>query len=166
MTAWSAATLTLKIARLTGSAGSPSPSASSEVAEPPGTPAHPLQASSNPRRTAEDTRGLALRFPIPKGLPWLDTLSVSTDEGKPMIANCPLSSLTTSSRRTFCGRRGLRRGDGIEPQRRQWGRYATAFLGRRHFDDPDPIEQRFRSSSREEAQHPLVAQPPRVVSRS
>jgi hypothetical protein len=26
---------------------------------------------------------------------------------------------------------------------RQWGRHATAFLGRRHFDDPDLIEQRF-----------------------
>jgi hypothetical protein len=26
---------------------------------------------------------------------------------------------------------------------RQWGRHATAFLGRRHFDDPDLIEHRF-----------------------
>jgi hypothetical protein len=26
---------------------------------------------------------------------------------------------------------------------RQWGKHATAFLGRRHFDDPDLIEQRF-----------------------
>jgi hypothetical protein len=26
---------------------------------------------------------------------------------------------------------------------RQWGRHATAFLGRRHFNDPDLIEQRF-----------------------
>jgi hypothetical protein len=26
---------------------------------------------------------------------------------------------------------------------RQWGRHATAFLGRRHFDDPDLIERRF-----------------------
>jgi hypothetical protein len=26
---------------------------------------------------------------------------------------------------------------------RQWGHYATAFLGRRHFDDPDLIERRF-----------------------
>jgi hypothetical protein len=27
---------------------------------------------------------------------------------------------------------------------RQWGRHATAFLGRRHFDDADLIERRFR----------------------
>lgn len=27
---------------------------------------------------------------------------------------------------------------------RQWGRHATAFVGRRHFDDADLIEQRFR----------------------
>jgi hypothetical protein len=27
---------------------------------------------------------------------------------------------------------------------RQWGNHATAFLGRRHFDDADLIEQRFR----------------------
>jgi hypothetical protein len=27
---------------------------------------------------------------------------------------------------------------------RQWGRHATAFVGRRHFDDPDLIEKRFR----------------------
>ena len=27
---------------------------------------------------------------------------------------------------------------------RQWGRHATAFLGRRHFDDPDLIERRFK----------------------
>jgi hypothetical protein len=26
---------------------------------------------------------------------------------------------------------------------RQWGRHATAFVGRRHFDDADLIEQRF-----------------------
>ena len=26
---------------------------------------------------------------------------------------------------------------------RQWGRHATAFVGRRHFDDPELIEQRF-----------------------
>ncbi|MBO0738892.1 MAG: hypothetical protein J2P48_20385, partial [Alphaproteobacteria bacterium] len=26
---------------------------------------------------------------------------------------------------------------------RQWGKHATAFLGRRHFDDPDLIERRF-----------------------
>jgi hypothetical protein len=29
---------------------------------------------------------------------------------------------------------------------RQWGTHATAFLGRRHFDDADLIEQRFRLS--------------------
>ncbi len=27
---------------------------------------------------------------------------------------------------------------------RQWGRHSTAFLGRRHFDDADLIERRFR----------------------
>ena len=27
---------------------------------------------------------------------------------------------------------------------RQWGNHATAFLGRRHFDDADLIEKRFR----------------------
>jgi hypothetical protein len=27
---------------------------------------------------------------------------------------------------------------------RQWGRHATAFVGRRHFDDADLIERRFR----------------------
>ena len=27
---------------------------------------------------------------------------------------------------------------------RQWGNHATAFLGRRHFDDADLIERRFR----------------------
>jgi len=26
---------------------------------------------------------------------------------------------------------------------RQWGRHATAFVGRRHFDDPDLLEKRF-----------------------
>jgi hypothetical protein len=26
---------------------------------------------------------------------------------------------------------------------RQWGRHATAFVGRRHFDDPDLVERRF-----------------------
>jgi hypothetical protein len=26
---------------------------------------------------------------------------------------------------------------------RQWGHHATAFVGRRHFDDPDLIDQRF-----------------------
>jgi len=26
---------------------------------------------------------------------------------------------------------------------RQWGRHATAFVGRRHFDDADLIERRF-----------------------
>ena len=26
---------------------------------------------------------------------------------------------------------------------RQWGRQATAFVGRRHFDDPDLLEKRF-----------------------
>ena len=34
---------------------------------------------------------------------------------------------------------------GIESagQMRQWGRHATAFVGRRHFDDADLIERRF-----------------------
>jgi hypothetical protein len=27
---------------------------------------------------------------------------------------------------------------------RQWGRQATAFVGRRHFDDADLFEKRFR----------------------
>lgn len=27
---------------------------------------------------------------------------------------------------------------------RQWGRYATAFIGRRHFDDPDLMDKSFR----------------------
>ena len=27
---------------------------------------------------------------------------------------------------------------------RQWGRHATAFVGRRHFDDADLFERRFR----------------------
>jgi hypothetical protein len=27
---------------------------------------------------------------------------------------------------------------------RQWGHHATAFVGRRHFDDVDLIERRFR----------------------
>jgi hypothetical protein len=27
---------------------------------------------------------------------------------------------------------------------RQWGRHATAFVGRRHFDDADLFEKRFR----------------------
>ena len=27
---------------------------------------------------------------------------------------------------------------------RQWGRHATAFVGRRHFDDADLLEKRFR----------------------
>ena len=27
---------------------------------------------------------------------------------------------------------------------RQWGRHATAFIGRRHFDDADLFEKRFR----------------------
>jgi hypothetical protein len=27
---------------------------------------------------------------------------------------------------------------------RQWGRQATAFVGRRHFDDADLLERRFR----------------------
>jgi hypothetical protein len=27
---------------------------------------------------------------------------------------------------------------------RQWGRHATAFVGRRHFDDADLIERRFK----------------------
>jgi hypothetical protein len=26
---------------------------------------------------------------------------------------------------------------------RQWGRHATAFIGRRHFDDPRLFDQRF-----------------------
>jgi hypothetical protein len=26
---------------------------------------------------------------------------------------------------------------------RQWGRHATAFVGRRHFDDADLLEERF-----------------------
>ena len=26
---------------------------------------------------------------------------------------------------------------------RQWGRHATAFVGRRHFDDPDLLERYF-----------------------
>jgi hypothetical protein len=26
---------------------------------------------------------------------------------------------------------------------RQWGRHATAFVGRRHFDDADLLERRF-----------------------
>jgi len=32
-------------------------------------------------------------------------------------------------------------------QMRQWGRHATAFVGRRHFDDADLIELRFRSTA-------------------
>jgi len=35
---------------------------------------------------------------------------------------------------------------------RQWGRHATAFLGRRHFDDSDLIEQRFSIPALPEAQ--------------
>jgi hypothetical protein len=35
---------------------------------------------------------------------------------------------------------------------RQWGRHATAFLGRRHFDDADLIERRFLLLSSPEAQ--------------
>ncbi|MBI3045060.1 MAG: hypothetical protein HYY78_19780 [Betaproteobacteria bacterium] len=31
---------------------------------------------------------------------------------------------------------------------RQWGRHATAFLGRRHFDDAGLIERRFSLLSR------------------
>ena len=34
---------------------------------------------------------------------------------------------------------------------RQWGRHATAFLGRRHFDDPDLIERRFSITAMETA---------------
>jgi hypothetical protein len=34
---------------------------------------------------------------------------------------------------------------------RQWGRHATAFIGRRHFDDADLIERRFRLLSADEA---------------
>jgi hypothetical protein len=30
---------------------------------------------------------------------------------------------------------------------RQWGTHATAFIGRRHFDDADLIERRFEISS-------------------
>ena len=30
---------------------------------------------------------------------------------------------------------------------RQWGRHATAFVGRRHFDDPDLMEKSFRDIS-------------------
>jgi hypothetical protein len=30
-------------------------------------------------------------------------------------------------------------------QMRQWGHHATAFVGRRHFDDADLIERRFTS---------------------
>jgi len=29
---------------------------------------------------------------------------------------------------------------------RQWGHHATAFIGRRHFDDPDLMERRFESN--------------------
>jgi len=32
---------------------------------------------------------------------------------------------------------------------RQWGRHPTAFLGRRHFDDPDIVEKRFVSAASE-----------------
>ena len=31
---------------------------------------------------------------------------------------------------------------------RQWGRHATAFLGRRHFDDADLLEKRFERAER------------------
>lgn len=34
---------------------------------------------------------------------------------------------------------------------RQWGRHATAFIGRRHFDDADLIERRFKLLSADEA---------------
>jgi hypothetical protein len=30
---------------------------------------------------------------------------------------------------------------------RQWGTHATAFVGRRHFDDADLIERRFESAA-------------------
>jgi hypothetical protein len=30
---------------------------------------------------------------------------------------------------------------------RQWGTHATAFIGRRHFDDADLIERRFELSA-------------------
>ena len=29
---------------------------------------------------------------------------------------------------------------------RQWGHHATAFVGRRHFDDPELLEQRFEAA--------------------
>ena len=39
---------------------------------------------------------------------------------------------------------GLRRRHGTGLRRaRQWGRHATAFVGRRHFDDADLMEKRF-----------------------
>jgi hypothetical protein len=37
---------------------------------------------------------------------------------------------------------------------RQWGRQATAFLGRRHFDDPDLIERRFTPAGASSASRP------------
>ena len=40
---------------------------------------------------------------------------------------------------------------------RQWGRHATAFIGRRHFDDADLIERRFDIS----AGSPAALAPPR-----
>jgi hypothetical protein len=38
---------------------------------------------------------------------------------------------------------------------RQWGRQATAFLGRRHFDDPDLIERRFAPAGASSASRPV-----------
>jgi hypothetical protein len=41
---------------------------------------------------------------------------------------------------------------------RQWGHHATAFVGRRHFDDPDLIERRFERSTETPTQAPGALQ--------
>ena len=98
------------------------------------------------------------------GSHYLTALSTTQDPGgepyeqhaESVLRSLPWPALEPDARRSLYGPDGLivgtQRGErylfwpmGVRDAgaQRQWGHHATAFVGRRHFDDPDLIERRF-----------------------
>jgi hypothetical protein len=70
-----------------------------------------------------------------RSLPW------RSDQRKSLYGNDGLVAGTERLERVLFWPMGIASAGAM----RQWGRHATAFVGRRHFDDADLLEQRFQA---------------------
>ena len=102
---------------------------------------HYLQALSNEKKLNRHWQETTYKLIIPDSIPdsALRSMPLTDDEHKSLYNTDGIVEGTERAERWLLWPMGIQSPGAM----RQWGRHPTAFVGRRHFDDPYLVDQAF-----------------------